>query len=600
MAIGEFFGTAKYQVDSTGKNEKNGFFEYISLDSNVKIIGNFRNGLKNGKFIQELKNVKKTENGIYHQITSNSEGFYDFGKLTGKWRSDKKEILFSPKKDTNNYFLSIMHHNGLDLSGELQVSENAHAIFEKGKFNETFFYQINENTVSGYCNKQGLVDGKIVSDYFSNKIKIREIAVYEKGILCKLTQYIGEDKEDVLYDQTALVHQFLEKMDTLLKTAEVNGKTYEIEKQNIKYADKTTPFRLQALAFWLQKNQIETTNASIFYEEGSQIDPQYSPVYLLQEIKSIKKTDSPEISTPVFNEKLPKLVAFADSLYQVKSYREALENYSKAMVYNIDSVNDKNIETHLNKRIEELKRRFTCEEKFVEAKLKYENKAYYEGLELIKPCAEFDKNNLISLFEQKIKFIEDSILFEKYLIEIKEKAQKLEYRIALEKIVLAKALKFNHNLDSIEKTYQQILDGWVKKNKDRNALYKELNDKFIAYAQKSDALTLKLLEIKDYYHEKFDTCIGFLKHGEKEFVQKVKSHEDFDSGKNEFKITDYWSENDEESMKNILLLKDKYEYHFTFVDKVDQAVQKQDTAKLRNFKKYVYIKDIVMVFVKDM
>ena len=98
---------------------------------------------------------------------------------------------------------------------------------------------------------------------------------------------------------------------------------------------------------------------------------------------------------------------------------------------------------------------------------------------------------------------------------------------------------------------------------------------------------------------KFDTCVGYVKSQYKETLQSVKTHSDLDPTKNEFKITDYWDDTDEALFKLLEELKTKTNYHFKFIDKIEKSVLAGDKGDLRNFTKYVTVKDIVYVFMLE-
>jgi len=286
----------------------------------------------------------------------------------------------------------------------------------------------------------------------------------------------------------------------------------------------------------------------------------------------------------------------ADSLFQLKKYKEAHDVYLGADKFNKEVVKDSLISKKLKLKIDELITIFQCHQKIDSAKTLYQIKKYYEILPLIEVCEKHYTTNLLFNTKAQIKIIEDSILFEGYVKEIKAETDKKEFKKALEIISKAKLIKTNTYVDSVEAQNTRMVAFISEKNLKRFNEYKKIADDLLLFQQKSDTNSHLLLAKKEYFHNKYDTCVAYLKTTYKEVHASVKAHQDFDKEKNEFKITDYWDEKDEEVLKLLEDLKSKTDYQNRFITKIELVIKNNDDKALRNFRKYVYTKDIIYVF----
>lgn len=296
------------------------------------------------------------------------------------------------------------------------------------------------------------------------------------------------------------------------------------------------------------------------------------------------------------NQQLSVKFTVADSLFKSKKYKEAHEVYLGTDKFNAEIVQDSLIAKKLKLRIDELITIFQCHQKIDSARTLFLIKKYYEVLPLLEGCDQYDTTNLLLNTKAQIKIIEDSILFEGYVKEIKAETDKKEYKKALEIISKAKLIKTSVYVDSTEAQNTRMVAYISGRNQKRFNEYKKITDDLVLFQQKSDTNSRLLLAKKEYFHNKYDTCIAYLKTTYKETYTNVKSHQDFDKEKNEFKITDYWDEKDEEVLKLLEDLKSKTDYQNRFIAKIEQVIKNDDDKALRNFRKYVYIKDIIYVF----
>lgn len=312
----------------------------------------------------------------------------------------------------------------------------------------------------------------------------------------------------------------------------------------------------------------------------------------LQELKKMRE-DSLILS---HNHQLSFKFNQGDSLFNIKKYKEAHEVYLGADKFNAEIVKDSLFAKKLKLRIDELTTIFKCYQKLDSAQVLFKLKKFYEIISLIEGCDRYDTLNLFINTKAQIKIIEDSILFEGYVKEIKAETDKKEYKKALEIISKAKLIKTSVYVDSTEAQNTRMVAYISEKNQKRFNEYKKITDDLALFQQKSDTNSRLLLAKKEYFHNKYDTCIAYLKTTYKEIYTNVKSHQDFDKEKNEFKITDYWDEKDEEVLKLMEELKTKTDYQNRFITKIEQVIIADDDKALRNFRKYVYIKDIIYVF----
>jgi hypothetical protein len=315
----------------------------------------------------------------------------------------------------------------------------------------------------------------------------------------------------------------------------------------------------------------------------------------IQKVNELKqlKVDSVKLFN---NQQLSLKFNKADSLFNAKKYKEAHEVYLGADKFNTDVVKDSLVSKKLKFRIDELITIFQCHQKIDSAQTLFQIKKYYEILPLLDGCEKYDTTNLLLNTKAQIKIIEDSILFEGYVKEIKVETDKKEYKKALEIISKAKLIKTNAYVDSTEAQNTRMVAFISEKNLKRFNDYKKIADDLVLFQQRSDTNSRQLLAKKEYFHNKYDTCIAYLKTTYKEVYAGVKSHQDFDKEKNEFKITDYWDDKDEEVFKLLEDLKSKTDYQNRFIAKIEEVIKNDDDKTLRNFRKYVHIKDIIYVF----
>lgn len=315
----------------------------------------------------------------------------------------------------------------------------------------------------------------------------------------------------------------------------------------------------------------------------------------IQKLNELKQFKADSIKL-VNNQQLSLKFNKADSLFNAKKYKEANEVFLSAQKFNSELVKDTLLSHKIKLRLDELITIFQCHHNIDSAQLLFQLKRYYEILPLIEGCQKYDTTNLLVNTKTQIKIIEDSILFEGYLKEIKLETAKKEYKKALEIIAKAKVIKTNAYVDSTEAQNIRMVAIITEKNLKRYTDYKKIVDDLALSQIKSDTNSRLLLRKKEYFHNKYDTCIAYLKTTYKDLHQSIKSFEDFDKSKNEFKQTDYWDEKDEDVFKLIDELKTKTDYQNRFIAKIEQVIIADDDKAMRNFRKYVYIKDIIYVF----
>lgn len=318
--------------------------------------------------------------------------------------------------------------------------------------------------------------------------------------------------------------------------------------------------------------------------------------FIFSQADTTKLISPPTVKSDTIDPQLTKMIQQAEKDLEQKKYIIAYDAFLGAQTYNNERVKDSLSGIKINNKIKEISTILECFQKIESAVGLFESKKYYDVLTFVNGCENYDTINLIKSTKIRIKIIEDSILFEGYIQQIKAETEKKSYKKSLEIIEKAKLIKMTAFLDSIETENKKIIAFITERNLKRFNDYKKIADDLKAYAIKSDTLTLSLNTIKEYYHIKYDTCIGYLKSTYKEVYAKVRSNENFDPVTNEFKITDYWEAKDEEIFKMLEDLKAKTDYQFKFIDKIEQVIKADDDKALRNFKKYVYIKDIIYVF----
>jgi hypothetical protein len=314
------------------------------------------------------------------------------------------------------------------------------------------------------------------------------------------------------------------------------------------------------------------------------------------EIPKMSVEDSLKI---IYQLSLNTKIAQADSVFKLKKYSEATNLFVEATNFNNETLKNKELEQKISLKLTELMRIVDCYKKIDAAKILYDQKNFDEALKLIEFCFEFDSIQLTENINFEIKKIKDSLQFEEFIFQIKKETENREYKKSLETIQKAKVLKTNLYLENIELENKKIVATIDEKNQKRHNDYKKISEDLVYYQTKSENMSTKLNEVKEYYKNKYDTCVGYVKSQYKDIHLSIKNDKAFDFDKNEFKITDSWDESEEAIFKQLEELKTKTDYYFKFVDKIEKILNSGDKSALKNFRKYVYIKDIVYVFMLD-
>lgn len=193
--------------------------------------------------------------------------------------------------------------------------------------------------------------------------------------------------------------------------------------------------------------------------------------------------------------------------------------------------------------------------------------------------------------------LEKAKAFNNLIKEAKVKVDKNEYKKAKEILLKTKLIKKSASIDSLEIQINSIIEHISNKNLERFHEYNKLKENLQFPIKIEDSVSNKLKSFWNTYQNTFDNCLNYLKKKNNEILKVIKDNINFDTLKNEFKMTEYWNEEDEKSLNEIKELKTKITYYYYFIDKVNIAIENKDKKTLRNFDKYNKYIDIINGFV---
>jgi hypothetical protein len=530
-------GSATYQYYENKDYERvyHGTFKYS--ESNLTVIGQFKNNLKDGFWSYEYKNNNYNYDPIdYTKLT----GTFSNGKMEKDWsylyyRKNKKSGKFEEYKE-----MSVQFHNN-NFIGKLYLTED-HIYHNNG---------IGKMKIKGNFNNDGLIDSIWSLTYTQNGYDFETYFKFKYGILYgSFSRNLSNGNIIENFDSTGFINQFINNYDTLSNISSVNSNYFSMAMYQLDLGERN--------------------------EGADFLDNDY-----FMKTKELKEMFSHEIESPhnmfgfnsVFSSKTDASVELSSILvfwvnlhngdfFKIKKGSDVKLIYPKCAVLRLNETKLKEIEKK-KKQIEEDKREKKEEEVRIEK----------ERIEVIARKEKFE-----GAVQNGNKFFETK-----------------KYKQALAEYNSANAIEISNEISAKIKATQKEIDRIDSLQKLRLETYSYLKSKYETIAPEMTSLKLSLQDKKKVYGKNYELCMNLLNSKFPTYFSSVNAM--FNANKTTgLEIEDTWNETDQDALGLLTKFKDEFKQYEKFHYAVKTAFETENKDQLKLLKSSDDPKEIISKF----